>query len=83
MRERSRIVDNLESLYREAFRRAEEAGDREAMSRLDFEFQRDQIHLEVLLDLRDLLSVQPAPSQEEAASLLDKAAALPRPPPLR
>lgn len=78
MRERSRIVDNLESLYREAFRRAEEAGDREAMSRLDFEFQRDQIHLEVLLDLRDLLSVQRAPSQEEEASLLDKAAALRR-----
>ena len=47
MRDRQKILDNLESLYRDAFARAQESDDAEAMARLDFEFQREQLQLEV------------------------------------
>lgn len=73
MRERQRILQNLESLYREAFQEAEEGGDRERMRRLDFDFQRDQLHLEVWLDVRDLLLPPEAETGEGVSSLLDKA----------
>lgn len=74
MRQRERILQNLEDLYREAFSRAEEAGDGARMERLDFDFQRDQLNLEVLLDLRDLLA-EPDPTEEGGGvpSLLEKA----------
>lgn len=74
MRQRDRVIQSLEGAFREAFRAAQERDDKEEMARLDLEFQRDQLHLEVLLDIRDLLSV---PSQEEkGSSLLEKAQAL-------
>lgn len=60
MRPRDRILSNLESTYREAFEAAKARDDQVEMARLDFEFQRDQIHLEVLLDLRTLLAERPA-----------------------
>lgn len=82
MRERQRIIDNLESMYREAYARAEEAGDRSEMSRLELEFQRDQLNLEVLLDLRDLMFLPgdqaETPEGESAVSLLEKAQAVRR-----
>lgn len=69
MRDRQRILDNLEKLYREALGR--DAGQERAdPGRLNFEFQRDQLYLEVLLDLRELLSDS---SEESASTLLDKA----------
>jgi hypothetical protein len=74
MRQRERVIQSLEGAFREAFRAAQERDDKAEMARLDLNFQRDQIHLEVLLDIRDLLS---APAQEEkGASLLDTAQAL-------
>jgi hypothetical protein len=83
MRSRERIVSNLESAYREAFARAKEKDDREEMARLDFQFQRDQIRLEVLLDIRELLGTRPSPEVadpprertllEEGSSLIEKA----------
>ena len=78
MRDRQKILDNLESLYREAFARAQESNDEEAMARLDFEFQREQLQLEVLLDLRELLAAMDTTSGEEGktTSLLEKAQAL-------
>jgi hypothetical protein len=79
MRERDRIVGNLETLYREAFGRAQEGKDEEGMARLDFEFQRDQLYLEVLLDLRDTLTIPSTEQPEEkgkASSLLKKARAI-------
>ena len=78
MRDRQKILDNLESLYRDAFARAQESDDAEAMARLDFEFQREQLQLEVLLDLRELLAALDAGSGEEGktTSLLEKAQAL-------
>lgn len=79
-RERSRIVANLEALYREAFERAKEAGNEEAMARLDFEFQQEQLRMEVLLDIRDLLAEGNGSRDEPgtATSLLEKAEALKR-----
>lgn len=74
MRDRQRILDSLESVYGAAFEAARAAGDQSAMGRLDFEFQRDQVHLEVLLDIRELLS-RPV-EEEKDPSLLDKAQAL-------
>lgn len=76
MRTRRRILDSLETVYREAFRKAEEADDAEAMARLDFDYQREQLRMEVLLDLRELLL--PREEEEKDSSLLDRAEALRR-----
>lgn len=76
MRSRSRIVSSLESAYREAFDRARESGDREAMASLDFEFQKNQIELEVLLDIRELLTPAEEPMVTEKTSLIDEGSAL-------
>lgn len=74
MRERQRILQNLEGLYREDFEDARRRGEEERMRRLEFDYQRDQLYLEVLLDLRDLLVPAPVEDQEAGvSSLLDKA----------
>ena len=52
-RPRSRILANLEAVYREAYNRAKEAGDKARMLDLDAAYQREQLLLEVLLDIRD------------------------------
>jgi hypothetical protein len=80
MRDRKKILGNLEDLYREGFRRAEGRGDEEAMTQLDFEFQRDQLYMEVALDLRELLSAVEAGKDSEGkpSSLLEKAQAIRR-----
>jgi len=80
MRERQRILTNLEDLYKEAFRKAEATGSEAEMARLDFGFQRDQFYMEVMLDLRELLAaMDAAPSSEgTTTSLLEKAQALRR-----
>lgn len=73
MRRRDRVLQSLESVFRTAFDEARERGDDDAMARLDLEYQRDQLRLEVLLDIRDLLATT---EEEEGSSLLDKAQAL-------
>lgn len=83
MRHRERILASLETVYREAFEAARERADSEGAQRLDFEYQRDQLHLEVLLDLRDLLfdaAPEPgeAPSGGGVSDLIDKAQAIRR-----
>jgi hypothetical protein len=72
MRDRERILQSLEKVYRGAFTAAEQAGDAARMERLDLEYQRDQLHLEVLLDVRDLLTPE-QPEEEKTTSLLQKA----------
>ena len=47
MRSRDRVLQSLEKVYRGAFSAAEEAGDAEAMARLDVGYQRDQLELGV------------------------------------
>jgi len=60
MRSRDRILANLESLYRETYERARTAGDQRRVEELDAAFVRDQLMLEILLDIRDLFAVTPA-----------------------
>ena len=76
MRDRQRILDNLEQLYRGELERAAGGGGAGSGGvegeRLDFEFQRDQLYLEVMLDLRDLLGGS-AEEEKPTASLLEKA----------
>lgn len=76
MRDRSRILGNLESIYTSAFTKAERDNDQAEMERLDFAYQRDQLYLETLLDIRDLLLPEPEGGVEKASSLLNKAQAL-------
>lgn len=70
MRSRERVLQSLENVFREAFTAAEAADDAARMQELDMEYQRDQIRLEVLLDIRELLSTEP---EDTTASLLEKA----------
>lgn len=62
-RPRERILANLESIYREAYNRAQAAGDEARMADLDAAFQREQLLLEVLLDVRDALATLPPPAE--------------------
>lgn len=71
MRDRQRILDNLEKLYRGELDRSAASTGADG-GRLDFEFQRDQLYLEILLDLRDLLGESPA-DEKSTSSLLEKA----------
>ena len=70
MRSRDRVLTSLESVFRGAFTAAETAADPDAMARLDLDYQRDQLQLEVLLDIRDLLT--PA-TEDKTISFLEKA----------
>lgn len=78
MRQRERVLQSLESVYRDAFEAARERGDQAEMARLDLEYQRDQLHLELLLDIRGLLA-EPAPkaaAEGKETSILEKAQSL-------
>jgi hypothetical protein len=52
-RSRDRIMQNLDTMYREAFERAKASGDDSQMATLDFAYRREQLYLEVLLDIRE------------------------------
>jgi len=71
MRSRERILGNLESIYRESYERARKAADEGRMIDLDSGFMRDQLMLEILLDIRDLFSVAPAASGGSALEKLE------------
>ena len=73
-RPRERILQNLEAVYREAYDRAKTAGDERRMLDLDAAFQREQLLLEVLLDIRDSLAA--AGSAPAAAPGLDPISAI-------
>ena len=55
-RPRDRILANLEAIYREAYDRAKAAHDQSRMTDLDAAYQREQLLLEVLLDVRDAVA---------------------------
>ena len=80
MRDRQRILGNLDQLYREAFQRAEAKGDEDFMAQLDFEFQRDQLYMELALDIRELFSAMDTGKDAggQTTSLLEKAQAIRR-----
>ena len=75
IRPRERILANLETIYREAYDRAKNFGDQGRMIDLESAYMRDQLMLEILLDIRDLFSVAPAAS---GGSALEKLEALRR-----
>ena len=71
MRSRDRILANLETIYRESYDRAKAAEDQVRMTDLDNAYMRDQLMLEILLDIRDLFSVAPAASGGSALEKLE------------
>jgi len=71
MRSRERILANLESIYRETYERAKTTGDSVRMLDLESSYMRDQLMLEILLDIRDLFSVAPAASGGSALEKLE------------
>ena len=75
MRSRERILANLETIYRESYDRAKQFGDEGRMIDLESAYMRDQLMLEILLDIRDLFSVAPAAA---GGSALEKLEALRR-----
>lgn len=69
-RPREKVLANLDSVYREAYDRAKTLEDKSRMSDLDASYQREQLILEVLLDIRDAIhTIGEAPSAQGA---LDK-----------
>ena len=68
-RPRQQILDNLDSVYRDAYDRAKKAGDERRMADLDAAYQREQLLLEVLLDIRDGLG-KPAAKADTGADPL-------------
>jgi len=75
-RPRQRILDNLEAIYREAYDRAKALGDEKRMVDLDAAYQREQLLLEVLLDIRDGLAASPSPNPSGDAEPRDPLATL-------
>lgn len=75
-RPRQAILDNLDAVYREAYGRAKAAGDERRMADLDAAYQREQLWLEVWLDVRDALTVVAAGAGREAGKSGDPVAAL-------
>lgn len=71
MRPRDRILANLESIYRETYDRARTEGAAARMADLENSYMRDQLMLEILLDIRDLFSVAPAASGGSALERLE------------
>ena len=71
MRPRERILANLESIYRESYERAKTAGEGARMIDLESAYMRDQLMLEILLDIRDLFSVAPAAAGGSALEKLE------------
>jgi hypothetical protein len=69
MRSRDRILTNLETIYRDAYDRARGNDDARRMEELDAAYMRDQLMLEILLDIRDLFSVAPAAPAPESSAL--------------
>ena len=65
MRTRRQILDSLEASYVQALQAANDRGDEAAAARLELDFVRDQLQLEVLLDVRALLSPQAAAESGE------------------
>ena len=67
-RARQQVLDNLDAIYREAYERAKVAKDERRMADLDAAYQREQLLLEVLLDIRDALRASsPSASPDKSA----------------
>jgi hypothetical protein len=67
-RQRKQILDNLDTVYREAYDRAQAAKDERRMADVDAAYQREQLLLEVLLDIRDALHVPPTAKSDTSGN---------------
>ena len=72
MRSRDRILANLESIYRESYDRARTSGDQGRMIDLESAYMRDQLMLEILLDMRDLFSAGSQAPEGNSLERLDQ-----------
>lgn len=54
-RSRDKILSNLDEMYTEAFDRARGVNDDAQMKILDLAYRREQLYLEILLDMRDAI----------------------------
>ena len=71
MRSRDKILANLESIYRQAYDRAKQAEDAGRMMDMDAAYQREQLLLEVLMDIRDAIhGIGDAPNEKTALQKL-------------
>jgi hypothetical protein len=59
MRSRDRILANLDTVYQESYDRAKAENLPRRMEELDAAYMRDQLMMEVLLDIRELLDRSP------------------------
>ena len=57
----------MEEIFRDAYTRAKEGGDAERMADLDASYQREQLLLEVLLDIRESINALSERSPTEGA----------------
>ena len=70
-RPRDRILGNLEAIYRAAYEQAKAGDESGRMADLDASYQREQLLLEVLLDIRDAIhAIGDAPSDQTALEKL-------------
>ena len=70
-RSRQKILTNLEDIYREAYDRAKKLEDAGRMMDLDASYQREQLLLEVLMDIRDAIhTVGDEPDEKTALEKL-------------
>ena len=69
-RSRERILKNLEDIFRAAYDRSKQEGDGARMADLDASYQREQLLLEVLLDIRESIDELSEKTHKEGA--LDK-----------
>jgi predicted transcriptional regulator len=72
MRSRERILSNLEQIYRESFDHARKGENTARMIDLDNSYVRDQLMLEILLDIRDLFAVTPAAPAASGKSAIEQ-----------
>ncbi|MGH7607158.1 MAG: hypothetical protein ACREME_07445 [Gemmatimonadales bacterium] len=70
-RPRQQVLDNLDAIYREAYDRARAVGDERRMADLDAAYQREQLLLEILLDIRDGLPAAAPPAPRDPLAKLD------------
>ncbi len=76
MRPRDAILGDLENIYQASFDAARKAEQPRRAEELDNAYQRDQLMMEILIDVRDLLARQPAAPPGQ--SVLDQLEALRR-----
>lgn len=69
MRSRDRILGNLEQIYRESYDAAKADDATHQMRVLESSYMRDQLMLEILLDIRDLFAVAPAAPQGKPSAI--------------